>query len=68
MPMARKRKNPWPDTLKRLREHYGLTQEEAAKRIDAPLGTWRNWEQGRNRLSPMMVRLIRLTFPEFFSR
>jgi DNA-binding transcriptional regulator YiaG len=74
MLMAKKRKkkpagsNPWPATLGSLRAHYGISQEEAAGRIDCPLGTWRNWEQGRRVPNAMIQRLIRLTFPEFFGK
>jgi putative transcriptional regulator len=35
-----------PD-LKRLRERLGLTQEEFARTYRLPLGTQRDWEQGR---------------------
>ncbi len=57
--------NPWPATLKRLRVDLGLDQVQAAERVDAPLGTWRGWEQGRRVPSPMIVKLMRLAFPEF---
>lgn len=33
--------------VKAIREATGLTQEKFAKRIDVPVGTLRNWEQGR---------------------
>jgi DNA-binding transcriptional regulator YiaG len=58
--------NPWPGRLKALREHYDISQKQAAERIDASLGSWRNWEQGLRTPSPMIVRLLKLTFPEFF--
>lgn len=56
--------NPWPARLKAIRDRHGLTQEEAAARINAPLGTWRGWEQGRRRPNPMIQRLIELAFPD----
>ncbi len=34
---------------KRLRDHLGLTQEEFAARYRIPVGTLRDWEQGRKR-------------------
>jgi len=33
--------------VKTLRRALGLTQEELAKRYDIPIGTLRDWEQGR---------------------
>jgi len=33
--------------VKSIREATGLTQEKFAQRIDVPIGTLRNWEQGR---------------------
>lgn len=62
----------WPDKLYQLREFYGdgtrpLTQEAAAARLHTSLGSWRNWEQGRRQPTPAIVRLLELTFPEFFS-
>ena len=69
--MAKKRPkaaNPWPQRLADLRTFYDLSQEEAAARIDAPVGTWRNWEQGRRKPNPMIIRLLQLAFSEFFAR
>lgn len=34
------------ENLKKLRQKNNLTQEELGKRINKPLGTIRNWEQG----------------------
>jgi len=42
--LARMRRVPWVKTLRRA---LGLTQEEFAARYDLPLGTLRDWEQGR---------------------
>lgn len=33
--------------VRRVRRRLGLTQQEFAKRIDVPLDTIRNWEQGK---------------------
>lgn len=33
--------------VRRVRRRLGLTQQEFARRIDVPLDTIRNWEQGR---------------------
>lgn len=64
-----KGRNPWPKRLHDLREFYGkITQEEAASRIDAPAGTWRGWEYGRRLPSPMIIKLLKLTFPEYFAQ
>lgn len=69
---TRKADNPWPARLYALRQFYGdrdpITQEEAAGRISASVGTWRNWEQGRRKVNSMMERLLQLAFPEFFSQ
>jgi putative transcriptional regulator len=34
--------------LKNWRKALGLSQTQAAKRLEVPLATLRNWEQGRN--------------------
>jgi DNA-binding transcriptional regulator YiaG len=60
--------NPWPGRLYALREFYHINQREAAERVSAPRATWRNWEQGRRRVSPMIARLLELAFPEFFAQ
>ena len=33
--------------VKKIRQATGLSQSSFAKRIDVPVGTLRNWEQGR---------------------
>lgn len=58
--------NPWPARFSAMRKGAGLTQAEAADMIDAPIGTWRNWEQGRRRPPPTVVKLLRLTWPGYF--
>ena len=49
-----KGKRPRPITLpaanvKRIREHFGLSQAEFAIRFGFEIDTVQNWEQGRNR-------------------
>lgn len=43
-----------------LRVRLGLTQTEIADALKIPVGTWRNWEQGRTKLEPAAVSLLRL--------
>ncbi|SFV07953.1 MULTISPECIES: helix-turn-helix domain-containing protein [unclassified Methylobacterium] len=43
-----------------LRVRLALTQPEIAAALGIPLGTWRNWEQGRVSLEPAAVSLLRL--------
>lgn len=35
------------DELSAWRKRMGWTQEQAAKALNTPIGTYRNWEQGR---------------------
>jgi len=59
--------NPWPARLKALREFYDdMSQTDAAAKVRVPIGTWRNWEQGRRPLPDHVTLLLELTFPEFF--
>ena len=44
-PLAKARRIP---RIKTLRRALGLTQEEFAARYKVPLGTLRDWEQGRS--------------------
>ena len=41
-----------------LRVRLGLTQKEIAAALRIPLGTWRNWEQGRVTLEPAAAALL----------
>lgn len=41
-----------PDRIKRLREAYGLTQDEFAERLRVGVGTLRAWEQPKARTRP----------------
>ncbi len=43
--LARMKRVPWAKTLRRA---LGLTQEEFATRYHIPVGTLRDWEQGRS--------------------
>lgn len=43
-----------------LRVRLGMTQPEMAAALGIPLGTWRNWEQGRVSLEPAAVALLRV--------
>jgi len=53
---------PAPGTLRR---HLKLTQPAMADLIGVPLGTWRNWEQGRVSLDPAVQTLLRIMWREF---
>lgn len=56
--------NPWPDRLRGLRLRHGdISQSQAAALLDVPLKTFQNWEQGRNRPSAALAKLIGLVFP-----
>ncbi len=57
--------NPWPDMLRALRAALDLHQDEAARRADVAVGTWRNWEQGRRRPSKFVAAFLETAFPEF---
>lgn len=41
------KKTPWAEELKKLRDARDLDQVEAAELVGVPVGTYRNWEQGR---------------------
>lgn len=43
------RRMPRTSRVKIIRRALGLTQEEFADRYEIPLGTLRDWEQGRSR-------------------
>lgn len=45
---------------KALRVRLGMTQPEMAAALGIPIGTWRNWEQGRVRLDPTATALLRI--------
>lgn len=43
---------PMPELLRTWRARLGLTQDRAAAALDVPIGTLRDWEQGRRAPSP----------------
>ena len=43
-----------------LRARFELTQEEFAARLEIPVSTLRNWEQGRRRPDPAAVKLLKI--------
>lgn len=47
-----------PARLKRWRKQQGLTQEEAARKLNICLNTWSNWERGRTSPSKMAQALL----------
>lgn len=49
---------------KALRVRLGMTQPEMAAALGIPVGTWRNWEQGRVRLDPTANALLRIVSRE----
>ncbi len=58
-----KRKSPMTAAqLRKLREAADLKQPEAAEKLDAPLGTYRGWEQGRRAIPGPVAKLARLLF------
>ena len=46
--------------LHEWRKRLGLTQAEAAKLMETPLGTYRRWEQGTRRLPGIVAVVTRL--------
>jgi DNA-binding transcriptional regulator YiaG len=46
--------------VKRVREHFGLSQTEFAIRFGFEIDTVQNWEQGRNRPDQAMQLLLKL--------
>jgi DNA-binding transcriptional regulator YiaG len=56
--MAKKRANPWAKRLKTLRDSKGLSQPEAARFLDIPVSTLKNWEQSRTLPPPYVRKLV----------
>jgi putative transcriptional regulator len=56
--------------VKRIRWQLGLSQEDFAKRFEIPVGTVRDWEQGRSRLDRAAAAYLKVigTDPAFVSR
>lgn len=48
------------EELKIARDELGLTAPEMAKAMGAPYPTFKDWQSGRNRLTPMGKRCIEL--------
>ena len=48
------------EELKTVRAELGLSAPEMAKAMGAPYGTFKDWQSGRNRLTPMGKRCIEL--------
>lgn len=40
-------KTAWAEEIFNLRKRHGMLQRDAAKLLRVPLGTYRNWEQGK---------------------
>jgi len=45
--------------LKAWRMRLGLSEVQAARALNKPAQTYRNWEDGRRRVDPMAERLTR---------
>jgi len=45
------------DELKAWRERLGFSEVQAARALNKPTQTYRNWEDGRRRVDPMAERL-----------
>ena len=63
--MARPLHLPTAD-VKRIREHFGLSQAEFAIRFGFEIDTVQNWEQGRNRPDQATQLLLKVieAYPE----
>lgn len=46
--------------IRNIRKHLFLTQEEFSKRINVPLATLRNWEQGKRRPAGSARALLKI--------
>ena len=48
-------------TIKELRDKTGMTQRQFAERFRIPLGTYRDWEQGRAKTpAPVLFMIERI--------
>jgi len=54
----------WVPSPRTLRKALHMTQQEIACAIGIPVGTWRNWEQGRVMLDPANLALLRILWNE----
>ena len=48
----------WYPSPASVRQKLGLSQAQLADELRLPLGTWRNWEQGRVELDPVVRALL----------
>jgi DNA-binding transcriptional regulator YiaG len=51
---------PTPAEVRAARDAAGLTQREAADVVYASYRAWEDWEYGKRRCHPAMLRLFRL--------
>jgi putative transcriptional regulator len=54
------RKHPKPQPVRAARTAAGLTQAEAAARVQVSLQAWQEWEAGNRRMPPGLWDLVRL--------
>ena len=47
-----------PETLKTIREKYGITQKEASELLEMPKRTYENWESGSRTPSEWVFKLV----------
>jgi DNA-binding transcriptional regulator YiaG len=53
---------PTPEQIKKIRESLGLTQQEAADRVQVGQGVWASWESGTrtpSRQSALLLKLLK---------
>lgn len=50
--------NSMSEAIKKLRNHTDLTQSEFSKKYNIPIGTLRDWEQGRKEPAAYLVELL----------
>ncbi len=58
--MPQKRSTWTPKRIKELRLRLGLTQTEAAQRVEASMRSWQRWEAGVETPDRCHLRLIQL--------
>lgn len=57
---AREAASPTPQALRALREHAGLTQQQAADLVHAGLRTYHRWESGQQPVPPAEFELLQI--------
>ena len=55
-----KKKSPTPAELREARINSGLTQTEAAQKVQASLRGWQQWEAGDRAMPPGLFELFML--------